>query len=862
MSYMKVGKIFISSILTLIIIGTVLAPMTPVFAQTQGPVAPLNSDTTALRNELGCTSLWEFNVGNCIAAGLYFIAYTIPAGILGLTANFFNASIGLTLSSKLYYLSSFIEDGWSIVRDIANIFFIFILLFVALQTILGFGSSTKKTIAKLIMVAILINFSMFFVKVIIDTSNILALVFYNRITITANDASKNPAPYTQVIDKSLTNIDEKDVAGAFVSAFQPQILNSEEFLYLFTGKSSFVSKTNGITTVTDTSDFKVAKLMIIVVFSGIIFLYASWCFFIAAMSLFGRLIGLWLAIILAPIACVTYIMPSLQSQFKEIGWKSWWTNLMTLAFNAPIFMFFIYLIILLSKSDLILGITQLRDSKPDFIVLLLLVAIPMLIIMGFLQMATGFAKKMGGEFGAHIVSFAENAYKNVGGFGVGMASGAVAMGLQAKFGRDAQKTLADKDLQDRASKGDAGAQQKLRRAEYLATRSFDLRDTAIGKFGAKKLKIDTNATKGLEQFLATPGITGFAPTDISTKGGAQGRTERFKKREAEDINRMKIKGMEADIQDRKAKDWQKEYDKDLENTKKKEGSSFNEENFKVLYEKGTAKIYDENGDTKILKDSNGKPIYDRGGTTQIFKSTPKVLDSKTTNQLRIKDQADIVEYGEDYINARARTKEIIDKKRAEEALLGKIVTKEFDEKKWREGGGILVDGKMVEYLERDRDNNIIKSSLSRQNEELVNDLRKQVGDFEKDSGILSGKALTKAATELKTTEREFEKLGKILETINPEISKIDPVDLEKRITDIKETMQATSPAYNGIVATGLDELKLYYEQAKKDGNIPAAVRMKREIDEKEDIINSLKKGLENYQGMEEKIGELRKKTNK
>jgi succinate dehydrogenase hydrophobic anchor subunit len=847
----------------MVIIGTILAPISPVFAQSNAQFDTSTLEKSGIRDELSC-SFADIDVGNCIAIALYFFAYTIPAGILGLTANFFNATIGLTLSSKLYYLSSFIEDGWSLVRDIANIFFIFILLFVALQTILGFGASTKKTIAKLIMVAILINFSMFFVKVIIDTSNILALVFYNRITITANDADKNPAPYNQVVDKSLTNIDEKDVAGAFVSAFNPQVLTDPDYISIFqdTARYSYVDPTTNQTVSYEKKNMNVTKIMIILIFTGIIFLYASWCFFIAGVSLFGRLIGLWLSIILAPIACVTYIMPSLQSQFKQIGWKEWWTNLMTLAFNAPIFMFFIYLIILLSKSDLISSINLLRNPDQDFIVILLLIAIPMLIIMGFLQMATDFAKKMGGEIGQGFVKFAENAYKNVGGFGVGMASGVVAMGLQAKFGRDAQKTLADKDLQDRASKGDAGAQQKLRRAEYLATRSFDLRDTAIGKFGAKKLKIDTGATKGLEQFLATPGIFGSKPKDISTRGGAQGRTERAKKLENEDMSRMKMRGMDADVQDRKAKEWQKEYDKDLENTKKKEGPDFNEENFKVLYEKGKAKIYDENGDIKILKDSNGNPIYDRGGTTQVFKSTAKILDSKTTNQLRIKDQADLLEFGEDYIAERARVKETIDKKRAEEALVGKMVTKEFDEKKWREGGGIMVDGKMVEYLKRDRDNNIIKSSLSRQNAELVNDLRNQVGGLEKETGILTGKALTKATTELKTTEREFQKLGEILETIKPKISEIDPVDLEKRITDIKETMQATSPAYKGNVATGLDELKLYYEQAKKNGDIPDAVRMKREIDAKEDIINSLKKGLENYQGMEEKISDLRKKIGK
>src|SRR3972149_11633388 len=56
-----------------------------------------------------------------------------------------------------------------------------VLLYAAIKTILGTGSDTKNLIVKIIVVAILINFSLFFTKVVIDASNVLAIAFYDAI---------------------------------------------------------------------------------------------------------------------------------------------------------------------------------------------------------------------------------------------------------------------------------------------------------------------------------------------------------------------------------------------------------------------------------------------------------------------------------------------------------------------------------------------------------------------------------------------------------------------------------------------------------------------------------------------------------
>src|SRR3990167_8825311 len=75
---------------------------------------------------------------------------------------------GVVLNGVIYYtvveISNNYADipainaGWRTIRDVANMGFIFILLYAAIKTILGMGSETKKLVVSVIIVAILINF--------------------------------------------------------------------------------------------------------------------------------------------------------------------------------------------------------------------------------------------------------------------------------------------------------------------------------------------------------------------------------------------------------------------------------------------------------------------------------------------------------------------------------------------------------------------------------------------------------------------------------------------------------------------------------------------------------------------------------
>lgn len=101
--------------------------------------------------------------------------------LVGLVARLLDSAILISLAG-LSGINA-ITIGWGITRDVANIFFIFILLIIAIATILRLESyGAKQLLPKLIIVALLINFSLVIATTIVDSSNILALTFISRIT--------------------------------------------------------------------------------------------------------------------------------------------------------------------------------------------------------------------------------------------------------------------------------------------------------------------------------------------------------------------------------------------------------------------------------------------------------------------------------------------------------------------------------------------------------------------------------------------------------------------------------------------------------------------------------------------------------
>ncbi|MEI6280758.1 MAG: hypothetical protein WCP17_02030 [bacterium] len=404
-------------------------------------------------NIKNCVSIVNGDFDGCIEKLFYYVFYVIPGFFLEKIAYFFNAMVALGLNSTSIGESTFIGPTWSIVRDISNIFFILILIYIAIKIILDLGGhEAKKMIGQVIIMALLINFSMFFTKIIIDSSNMLALVFYNKIEVNMKgpDGKIIERPYVPI-----TNVGEKDIAGGMANAFDATYFMSQSFYDQLKTRGQVVPvgwggaaqvaglaliPSGGVTQVAAVvrgayllygsfigyNDIPITTMLAIIILSGLIMGFAAYAFFIAGMSFLGRLIELWVLIIFSPFAFMSFTIPLLKST-EYIGWDDWLKRLLKVSFMAPIFLFFMYFIFLLINAKILDGLKLIQDpGKQTVPQTIMFIVIPAIMILILLNQATKFAKKSSGALGEALISGVKMA--------TGVAIGATGLGLAA-FGR-------------------------------------------------------------------------------------------------------------------------------------------------------------------------------------------------------------------------------------------------------------------------------------------------------------------------------------------------------------------------------------------------------------------------------------------
>ncbi len=267
-----------------------------------------------------------FNWQYCFYLWFGYIAYFIiwlASWILGLAGILMNEVFTYTvvdMSTNIRGITG-INIAWQAFRDIANMSFIFILLYIGIKTIIGEGGdSTKKMLRSVIIAAVLINFSLFFTKVIIDASNIITIGFYNGIV---NQAGGDP--------------------------------NS-----LGSGVSNILMSNLGLTTIFDVSSSATAlankgfQYTIIMGIGGSAFiLTAAFTFLFAAGLFLIRYAVLIILLLLSPLAYAGQILPSTQGQAKK-----WWDSLMGQVIFAPAYMLMLWAVIKMVGNGLFKTPTQ------------------------------------------------------------------------------------------------------------------------------------------------------------------------------------------------------------------------------------------------------------------------------------------------------------------------------------------------------------------------------------------------------------------------------------------------------------------------------------------------------------------------
>jgi|GEM_PF-6724083 hypothetical protein len=235
-----------------------------------------------------------------------YIINALLYGVLWIVAQLLNW-VTVLLSNILNYKdivnSPFVANGWSAVVQFANLFFIVFLLVIAFATILDIGEySYESLLWRLLLAAIMINFSKVICGFFIDMSNIVTLDLVNRAG--GKDVGEmvpGMAKMGKVFDASKA-ADDSWLANT-ENDFSTQL---QVFLTLVLNICFFV---------------------------GMIFITLAMC-----VMFIIRIIALMVLVILFPIVWVLWILPKTRNY-----WNEWWSSFIKWNLFGPVCMFFLTL---------------------------------------------------------------------------------------------------------------------------------------------------------------------------------------------------------------------------------------------------------------------------------------------------------------------------------------------------------------------------------------------------------------------------------------------------------------------------------------------------------------------------------------
>ena len=192
-----------------------------------------------------------------------------------------------------------VANAWIVVRDVSNIFFLITLLIIAFATVLGIESyGYKKALPRLIIMAVLINFSKTICGIFTDLATVIMKSFMAAI---GEGAAANILATLGVLDWSTPAPPEK-----------------------------LGSKNNPA----DTESSLTMTLLLIAVMLGVmIVVFAVWI-----VVLLFRLAMLWFLIILSPLAFAAYAIPGGQKYSSQ-----WWQLFGNYIMVGPLITFFLWL---------------------------------------------------------------------------------------------------------------------------------------------------------------------------------------------------------------------------------------------------------------------------------------------------------------------------------------------------------------------------------------------------------------------------------------------------------------------------------------------------------------------------------------
>lgn len=236
------------------------------------------------------------------------------AWLVGVAALLLDNAVFYTVVKMGDYVNKLSAIGvtWRILRDIANIMFIFGFIGAGIATILNvdqYGWKTKM-LPMLLVGAIFLNFSLFITEAMIDGTNLFATQFYTQI-------NGGPAG-----------------AKSFDPGFSIRLSNE--------GISNKLMNQLGLQTIYGDGKvkpeiFQAGNPWIIGFFGIILFIVTAFVLFSLAFILIARFVALIFFIILCPVAFMGLALPQMQYRAGQ-----WWKNFLEQIITAPVLLLLLY----------------------------------------------------------------------------------------------------------------------------------------------------------------------------------------------------------------------------------------------------------------------------------------------------------------------------------------------------------------------------------------------------------------------------------------------------------------------------------------------------------------------------------------
>lgn len=417
--------------------GTDLNQIPNIQNQTQRQPEGLIKNNTVTKNTGG----WEQTIGNAILQIAAYITY------------FGGSILEIAIEKLVFGMGTLLKDGignsidsiWTIIRDISNLAFIFGFIYVGIRTIINPDSAdTKRFLAQIIIGALLINFSLFFTKIVIDFSNYSAVQIYN----------------------TMINNPDGNISYAFAQKLG------------VTGLYAPPSTPDRLAAVTG------AGHLWFYVMGAIMLVVAGFVLAAGGILLIVRFVALIFIMMFSPILFAATIFPQTEEYATDL-----WAKLISYSFFAPV-----YLLLLIASLKVLEGATNalgigatatvaegILSGKSDSYGVIL----NFVIVIMFLIFSLQVAQKMGVKGGEMAVSAGKN-LRQRGQRALGASTAGLAAGVgRASIGKISNRISEKEGLKDvAAQKGVRGfmARQALKGSRAVGDASFDARNVAgVGK---------------------------------------------------------------------------------------------------------------------------------------------------------------------------------------------------------------------------------------------------------------------------------------------------------------------------------------------------------------------------------------------